>query len=261
VPPCSPMKQVSGPSPVWSLVSGPTRPTRIPRSMPCAPRRAASRGPPRGRAAGRTRRRRSGSPTGSPGHLGEEEVPELGVRRVERRARWRPPAGPGRRAGAPAAERPTGARSASPTRAGIPGVRVLDAVERGDVAPRERGQVAQEVRRVSRAPASASAAGRGQELLALADQQQVEEGATGSGFIWTAMPPATTSGCRSSRSAARSGRPAADRRARTCRSPPRRTARRPAPRNPAGPPRLHRPRLRPARSGRKARSQRRRGSR
>ncbi len=39
VPPSSPMRQVSASRPLWSLMSGPTRPTRWPRAMP---RRASS---------------------------------------------------------------------------------------------------------------------------------------------------------------------------------------------------------------------------
>ncbi len=179
VPPASPISQVSASRPEWSLVSGPTSPIRWPLLDPL-PRL----GPERlevhlaVRALHEPGGAEPAAPQAAAGDLGEEEVAELRVGRVDRPGGRHAAQAGSRRAPRARARRRAACEARHPRAARRAGVRVLDVVERRDVGARPRGRGRAAARRAG-APARAARErleeGR-HERLALADQERVEEG-------------------------------------------------------------------------------------
>ena len=210
MPPDSAMKQVSGSRAEWSLVSGPTRPMRWPCASPffTSPRRVARLDLAVG-ALHEAGGAEAAAPQAAARHLGEEEVAELGVGRVDAPARWRCRRGRPRSGAPPAPARRRAARSGSPT--GRPARRCRRT--RPGSAPARSRRGAGPARRAAPGAAGRPAARRqarkgSTSTSASPTSTASRKGATGSGLICMAMPPATTSGQRPSRAAARGGRPA-----------------------------------------------------
>ena len=176
VPPASPMKQVSGFQPGVVAGVGADQPDPLPGRDPLP--HLAAQGLQVHLAVGALHEAggaEAAAPQAATRHLGEEEVAELGLGRLDD-PRGGDPGEIGHEAARHPPRRPVERREAGDPAGAGPGVGVLDLVEPRHVGPRQVGQLAQQPGAGPPGLAPQPGQERRHQLLPLADEDGVEEG-------------------------------------------------------------------------------------